>query len=365
MSLTFLTVFVVSFILSIFFTLLIRLFALRLGIVDDPKKASRKIHTKPTPLLGGMGIWISFVIVTGSFFLFTNQFHTGHILQKHVIGVLIGSFLLMVGGWIDDRYQLKSYEQLFFSLSAVLIIIIFGIGIDYVTNPLGGLIYLDTYKSIMFWGYPFTITWISDIFAFFWLLGIMYTIKLLDGLDGLACGISLVGFLVIFLLSLVQGISQLSESILSLSLVGACLGFLMFNFHPAKIFLGEGGSIFLGFMLGTLAIISGGKIATTLLILGIPILDLCWVILRRIFIEKASPFKGDRKHLHHRLLETGLSYRQVVLTYYFLAFLFGITTIFLQSTYKLVALLLLTLVMMILGGCSIWIYHRKKNMKQV
>lgn len=362
MGLTFLTVFVVSFILSLFFTICISKLATHLNIVDDPTKASRKIHQIPTPLLGGIAIWGAFVIVILSFFLFTSQFETGHILQKHVIGVLIGSLFLMVGGWMDDRYQLKSYEQLFFSLSAVFVIILFGIGIDYVTNPFGGLIYLDTYKTSFLWFFPFTITWLSDIFAFFWLLGIMYTIKLLDGLDGLATGISLVGFLVIFLLSVAQGVSQYSESILSLSLVGACLGFLMFNFHPAKIFLGEGGSTFLGFMLGVLAIISGGKIATTLLILGIPILDVCWVILRRIFVEKTSPFRGDRKHLHHRLLDTGLRYRQVVLTYYFLAFLFGITTIFLQSTYKLVALLLLTIVMIILGGCSIWIYHKKKQL---
>jgi UDP-GlcNAc:undecaprenyl-phosphate GlcNAc-1-phosphate transferase len=139
---------------------------------------------------------------------------------------------------------------------------------------------------------------------------------------------------------------------------GCALGFLIWNFYPAKIFLGEGGSTFLGFMLGVLAIISGAKIATTLLIMGIPILDVLWVIIRRIFKEKKSPFLADKKHLHFRLLDAGLNQRQAVLFLYLLTLLFGASAIFQKTLGKLVTLGILIIVMMFLGW---WVIKRYKK----
>jgi UDP-N-acetylmuramyl pentapeptide phosphotransferase/UDP-N-acetylglucosamine-1-phosphate transferase len=174
---------------------------------------------------------------------------------------------------------------------------------------------------------------------------VIYAMKFLDGLDGLATGISSIGTLMIFLLSLTAAYFQPDVALLSTVVLGAMFGFLVFNFHPAAIFLGEGGSTFVGFLVGILAVISGGKLATALLVIGIPLADVAFVVIRR---WKRGGFKtifsGDREHLHHKLLETGLSERGVVFCYYALAGGFGVLTLFLQSREKLIALGLLILV---------------------
>jgi len=151
---------------------------------------------------------------------------------------------------------------------------------------------------------------------------------------------------------------QPETALLCIILAGVALGFLIFNFHPAKIFLGEGGSTFLGFTLGTLAIISGGKIATALLCMGIPILDVIWVVSRRL-ITKKSPFLGDKKHLHFRLLDIGFSHRQTVLFLWFMSACFGITALFLKSRGKLIALGVLAFIMIVLALILVWLYRRK------
>ena len=189
----------------------------------------------------------------------------------------------------------------------------------------------------------------------------MYTTKLLDGLDGLVSGISAIGAIIIFLLTTMTKYYQPDTALLSLIFSACCIGFLIFNFNPAKIFLGEGGSLFTGFMLGVLSIISGGKIATALLIMGIPILDAAWVILRRIF-EGKSPFKtADRKHLHFRLLDLGMNQKQTVIFMYFLSAGFGISTLFLQSKSKLIALGVLALVMLIIGFVVLKIFKKQNK----
>jgi len=176
----------------------------------------------------------------------------------------------------------------------------------------------------------------------------MYTTKLLDGVDGLVSGVSLIGFVIIFLFTLTSKYYQPDIALASAILGGAILGFLFYNFNPASIFLGEGGSLFLGFALGVMAIISGGKIAIALLVMGIPILDVAWTIVRRFFSGQ-NPFKAaDKKHLHHRLLALGLSQKQTVLVFYFLSASFGALALFLQSRGKLLALGLLLLLMLLL-----------------
>ena len=183
---------------------------------------------------------------------------------------------------------------------------------------------------------------------------------LLDGLDGLVSGIGAIGAIILFIVSLFWDVPQSGTSILALILAGSCLGFLIYNWHPARIFLGESGSVFIGFMLGILAIISGAKIATALLIMGIPLLDVAWIVLRRIFVEHKSPFQGDRKHLHFRLLDVGFSQRQAVLFLYALTLIFGLSSLFLQSQYKIVALGILILVMLILAIALVMVYKKKK-----
>jgi UDP-GlcNAc:undecaprenyl-phosphate GlcNAc-1-phosphate transferase len=193
-------------------------------------------------------------------------------------------------------------------------------------------------------------------------MGTMFTTKLLDGLDGLVSGITTIGAFIIFVLSLTDKTFQPDVALLAIVLAGASLGFLFWNAYPAKIFLGEGGSVWVGFMLGVLAIISGGKIATALLVMGMPILDVVWVILRRIFVDKKSPALGDDKHLHFRLLTAGLTHRKSVITLWGLSALFGVASLFFLTQGKVYLLVALLFVMIVL---AIWSSKRSKLLGSV
>ncbi len=345
MAINYFLALIASFLLSVFFTILVKKIAWKFKILDQPG-GERKIHRRPIPLLGGWAIFIAFFLVLGYLSFFTNLIIGRNILLRYLVGIFIGGLFLMIGGTLDDRFNLKPSRQIIWPILAALGVMISGIGISFITNPLGGILRLDFY-TINWGGYNFFI--LTNLFTFVWLLGIMYTTKFLDGLDGLVSGITAIGSLIIFFLSLAPEVNQTDTAFLAIILVGACLGFLIFNFYPASIFLGEGGSLFTGFMLGILAIIAGGKIATALLILGLPILDVGWVILRRLFWDKKRLGLGDEKHLHFRLIKFGFSQRQAVLFLYFLTTVFGVLALFLQSKEKLIALVVLGLVMVILA----------------
>jgi UDP-GlcNAc:undecaprenyl-phosphate GlcNAc-1-phosphate transferase len=266
----------------------------------------------------------------------------------------------MIGGYLDDRYHLKPSRQICFPISAAVIVVAAGIGISYITNPFGGTIVLDQWALTLFSlnGLPYKLVLFADIFTLVWLLATTYTTKILDGLDGLVSGITVIGGSIICILSLTKEVAQPETAVLAAILAGAALGFLVWNWHPAKIFLGEGGSTWTGFMLGTLAIIAGGKIATALLILGIPALDILWAIGRRVFARK-SAFVSDRGHLHFRLLDAGFSHRQAVLLLYTLTAVFGSVTLVTRGSQKLYALLVLALVMILLTLAVILVYRKK------
>ena len=332
-----------AFIVSIIATFFIRKLAVILKIADFPNRP-RKIHTRSVPLLGGLAIYLTLVVLLIIFYQ-SGMILDGRIGLNHITGIIIGGGLLMLGGYFDDKYNLKPAQQLVWPVLAALVVVLMGFKIDYISNPFGGLIYLGS-------------SLISPLLIFVWLLGMMYTTKFLDGLDGLVSGIAAIGSIILFLVSLFWDVPMSGTSILCLLLAGSSLGFLVWNFHPARIFLGEGGSLFLGFMLGALAIISGAKIATTLLIMGIPILDVVWVILRRVFKERKSVFLADGKHLHFRLLDAGLNHRQAVLFLYLLTAIFGSLAIFQQTVGKLVTLGMLILVMVVLG---LWVVARYKK----
>jgi predicted adenine nucleotide alpha hydrolase (AANH) superfamily ATPase len=188
----------------------------------------------------------------------------------------------------------------------------------------------------------------------------MYTTKLLDGVDGLVSGVSGIGALIIFFFTLTTRYYQPDIAFASIALVGAIAGFLIFNWNPAKIFLGEGGSLLLGYILGVLAIISGGKIAIALLVMGIPVLDVAWTILRRV-LKGQNPFRfADRKHLHHRLLDLGLGQKKTVLIFYAFSLIFGLSGLFLQSRGKFLALLLLLFIMLFIV-IVFWYLDKKKE----
>ncbi len=359
---SYLNIFILSFGLAIVFTWLMAKLARRYKIVDDPRRApERKKQIQPVPLLGGVAIFLAFTLTAA---LSLSHLLGGYLLGKYLVGIIAGGLILVFGGILDDRYNLAPKHQFVFPILASLAIVVAGIGVDYVTNPLGGVINLESIQFTVFtWqGLPYQITLLADLFTICWLLGMMYTTKFLDGLDGLVSGITVIGGLIIFWLSLSKEVWQPETAILALILSGASLGFLLFNWHPAKIYLGEGGSLICGFLLGVLAIISGGKIATALLILGLPIVDAAWVILKRVFWHKKSPFQGDREHLHFRLLDIGFSQPQAVLTIWLGVAVFGIASLFLRGTSKLWALLLLGLISLLISGFIVYRYQRQKRL---
>lgn len=357
-----------SALLALLLTLVVRKAALKLNVVDRPESApERKIQKQPVPMFGGIAIFLSVALVMLFYIIFTDRVLGGYMLAKYLFGILLAAIFLMIGGFLDDRFNLLPAKQALWPILAVLTIIACGMGVSYITSPFGGTWYLNQIQWTLFeWGgLPYKITLLADVFTFIWIMGMMYTTKFLDGLDGLVPGIGAIGAIIIFSLSLAKDVAQPETALLSIIFAGACLGFLFFNFHPARIFLGEGGSLFIGFMLAVLSIISGSKIATALLIMGIPILDVVWVIARRAFFEKKSPFRSaDRKHLHFRLLDIGLSHRQAVIFLYFLSLSFGICALFLKTKEKLIALVILAAVMIGLAIILVIVYKKKHQLEK-
>ncbi len=327
-------------------------------ILDWPDN-KRKLHQRPVPLWGGLALGIGFILCLFLFFKF-GFLLDGRLNINYILALALASFLLVLGGILDDKYHLPPGKQFIWPLLAVAVIVFSNIQVHFVTNPLGGILHLDFWQ-INLAGFVFLP--LALFISFFWLLGMIYTTKFLDGLDGLVSGMTGLGAIFIFFVSLVWDIPNSGTSVLALIVAGLMFGFLIWNFFPAKIFLGEAGSTLAGLWLGVLAIISGGKIATALLVMGLPILDVVWVIVRRIFWDRTSPTTADRKHLHFRLLDVGFSHRQAVLFLYLLATLFGSVALFQNSRGKLILFLVLLFVMVIIGSILVLVY-KKKNVKK-
>lgn len=345
------TYFFAAFFIAVLFTVGTKFLAQRWRIMDKPD-GGRKKHGRSVPLLGGTAIFLAFWLTAGYVAFFTDLLGR-NLKPEHLIGVFLGSAVLIIVGFLDDKRGLSARTRLLAASGAVALALLSGVGIDKITNPFGGIWYLDFWSlSLGAWG---TILWLADALVFFWILGMTYTVKILDGLDGLATGIAAIGALVVYAVASGARWHQPDMALVALIFAGACLGFLLFNFHPARIFLGEGGGLFLGYMLGVLSVISGGKIATALLVMAVPILDLARVIMVRV-ARGQSVFAGDREHLHFWLLTRGLSERGAVLILYAVALAFGGSALFLQSAQKLFALMFLLIVM---GALAVFISQKR------
>ncbi len=309
----------------------------------------RDIHKTAVPRLGGAALIIVFWLVV---FLDKNL-----VIDKPLWGLLIGSAVILVFGIWDDLKQLSPKIQLAIQVLASLVIIGAGVSVDYVRNPLGGMIRLDQWQlAIGDW----QLAVLGSLFIILWLVLIMNVVNWLDGLDGLASGVSLIGFVVIILLSISPLINQPPIGILAAILVGGLLGFLIFNFPRKKgsiIFLGTSGSMFLGFMLGSSSIYSGSKVATAFLVLGVAILDALWVIWHR-FKSGVPIYKADQRHLHHKLLRLGFGQRQIVLLYLAISVAFGAIALISNTQGKLLAFLGLCAIMGLLIFTSKKLYVR-------
>mgnify|MGYP001612559717 CR=1 FL=1 len=347
-NLIYLLAIISSFFLTLILTPFIKGLALKYNITDKPG-ADRKIHHKPIPLLGGLAIFISTSMVI-FVFRWLELANFSQIPDKFLISVFLAGLILMVGGFLDDRYNLRPGQQIIFPIIAVVLVLVSGIQITYITNPIGNASNAIIYLSPV----------IGLTLSFLWLMGMMYTTKFLDGLDGLVASMAIIAALIIFLIGLDWDVARSATGVWALALIGAAAAFLIFNWHPAKVFLGEGGSIWLGFILGVLSIITGSKIATTLLVVGIPALDVLWVVIRRA-VKHESPFShADKKHLHYQLLNLGFSHRGAVFFLCLIALTFGSLGIFTNSRGKLTGLVFLFILMMILA-LAIYLKSRRNE----
>lgn len=349
-----------GFFLSIILTYFVIKIAKKLNIVDVPR--DRHQHEKVTPLMGGLAIGLSLLIIISLYFIFNNGIPGGYIKDKRLIGLIIGVVILLIGGVLDDKFNLKPKYQILFPILAIIAVISSGVGVNYITNPFGGLIRIDQIQIHLFtiFGIPAFLNLFADTLTFCWLLGTTYTTKFLDGVDGLVSGITAIGALVLGFLCLGDVVHQLDTAIICFIISGCYLGFLTFNFYPAKIFLGESGSTLAGFLLGTLAIIAGGKIAITLLILAVPILDTFIVILSRIS-NGSSPFIGDRRHLHFKLKKLGLNDRQITLILYVITIFFGGIGLMSQTKEKMISLSILSISSILM---IIWVDRKTKKIDE-
>lgn len=306
---TFALVFVAAFVTALVLTPLTIRLARRLNWLDQP--SDRHAHASPTPRIGGVPLGIALLVGLGLTLAYPRA--DPHELGR-VIGLALGVLVVMNVGTLDDLRELKPLPLFAMEFAVALIAIASGVVVNEVSSPLdGSRIVLPPLIAI-----AFTVLWI---------VAMMNTLNFLDGLDGLVGGVAVIASVILLLHNL--RLEQYSIALLPLALIGATLAFLIFNFPPARIFLGAGAYV-LGFALAVLAIIGGAKVATALLALAIPILDVAWQIFARVRAGR-SPFAGDRGHLHHRLYDSGFSMRAIVLLYYLLTATFGALALILPN----------------------------------
>lgn len=321
--------FIVALLTSLLLTPQIKKWALAHNIVAMP--GERKIHKQPVAYLGGVAIFLGFLIPAIAFLPVSRRF----------VSLIIGVSLLVVVGVLDDMKPINPWIKLGWQLLAAGVVLAGGIGIQGITNPFGGVIDLSAGRFAVG---PYHITPIGNLLTVLWIVGMVNVVNFMDGLDGLAAGVSAISALVLFFLAIGPTVKQPEVAILAIITVGAALGFLPYNFFPAKIFMGDGGAYFLGTVLALLSIYSGGKLATAGLVLGFAIFDGVWAVVRRLW-AKRSPFSPDRHHIHHLLLDAGLSQRAAVLTLYAVSAAFGVLALLGNTQVKAIGFVILLLVM--------------------
>jgi UDP-GlcNAc:undecaprenyl-phosphate GlcNAc-1-phosphate transferase len=330
----------------------------KFGLIDDPKlhKHPAIIHTKAIPRGGGLPLFIG-VFLTGLFFLPINP---------TTIAIFFAAFLMLSVGLIDDKLNSQSkdvspYLRFFVNILTAIIVVASGVSIHFITSPFGGVFHLDTIKlSLPFLPFSFLL---SDIISVLWLIWVMNMLNWSKGVDGQMPGIVAISAIVIGILSLklnplIHGGSIDAE--LSFIIAGAAVGFLFFNFYPAKIFPGYGAtSLYL--LLGVASILTSAKLATAILVMGVPTVDAIFIIIRRLLAKK-SPFLGDNKHLHHILLKLGYNQRQIALFYWAISGILGLLSFLLESRSKVFAIIM---VVAITGGALLFLHMitKRKNEK--
>lgn len=289
---------------------------------SDSRRSDRHLHKIGTLRFGGIAIILSFIAVL----VFDNHLVIG----QSLLAVILASIAILVFGTFDDVRQLSWKVQLFFQVFIVVLVYVAGVKLSYVTNPFGGIFLLENF----FW------QGIGLIFSVAWIVFLMNAMNWIDGVDGASSGMTLIGAVTVFFLSLRPEVNQPPVAIICAAFVGAILAFLFLNFYPAKILAGTSGSMFMGFILGVVAIFAGAKIATTLLVLVVPIIDAIWVIGRRMKAGD-SIFKPDKRHLHFRLLEIGWSVKKICFFCYLITALVALVALNTRAIGKTLTLLII------------------------
>jgi UDP-GlcNAc:undecaprenyl-phosphate GlcNAc-1-phosphate transferase len=306
-------------------TPLVRRLAVRFDAVDLP--GHRRVNTSPVPRGGGVAVAAAFIVVTLGLVAFNAVVPfmsvPSSIDGRDLLGLLLGGALAAAFGVIDDALDLRARWQFGGQFGLALFAIFCGFVVDFINNPFGsGLLHFV--GPIAF---GFTVLWIA---------GMINSINFIDGLDGLSSGIGLIAALTLGIISLTTQVGQSFVAVLCFALAGSLLGFLRWNFHPASIFIGTSGVMFIGYTLALLSILGTAKVAVAMLVLGVPIIDAFWIIVRRV-AQGRSPFSPDRGHLHHRLLDIGLSHRQTVLLIYAICIGLGALAMLLSGATQLYA----------------------------
>lgn len=293
----------ISLVVVLFLTPWVRVFAKRFGIVAHP--GGRRVHARATPMLGGVAMYIGFIVA-----VVIAVLYDGHLaFDKKTIGILIGGTFVAIMGVIDDKYELPGWVQALTIVLSGVILVLADVRVHHVTNPFKGG------HMMMLPGY------VSIIITVVWVLIVTKAVDCMDGLDGLAAGISGIAAATLMLMALSGGKKFGISAIMAAALLGTTIGFLRLNYPPAKIFMGTVGAQFLGFMLAGISIAGAFKLATLfamavpVLVLGVPLFDTSFVVIRRIFAGRKI-HEADTSHLHHRLVDKGLSHRQVIWAIY-------------------------------------------------
>lgn len=323
-------------------------FARRFRLVDDPRRRPHPAHTHQgtIPRAGGLVLFLG-ILIPGLIFLpFT----------KSMVGIMMAAGLTMLIGLWDDRRDLSPYSRFIGNIVTAAIVVAGGVGVPFITNPLDGVIHLDTWRiTFSFFGTHSILVW-ADIFAIAWLVWTMNIVGWSSGVDGQMPGFVAITAVILGFSSLRFSAHDLTQTVvatLAFITAGSFLGFLPWNFYPQKIMPGYGGKTLGGLMIATLAILSGNKVGSALLVLAVPTLDAFYTLFRRT-VNKKSPFRADRSHLHHRLLDLGWGKRRIALFYWGVSALLGLVTLTFNREQKIFVFVAVSVV---IGGALVWLTY--------
>ncbi|MBS6215507.1 MAG: undecaprenyl/decaprenyl-phosphate alpha-N-acetylglucosaminyl 1-phosphate transferase [Clostridiales bacterium] len=335
---------ITAFLVALITTPIVKSLARKWGAVDVPKDG-RRMHDHPIPRMGGLAIFLGFLLSVILFIPFVQPDGLGFQLK----GMLLGAVIIVVLGILDDIYALPALPKLIVQIVAAVIAVWSGNVIETISNP-------NIFSNDLYW----ELGWLSIPVTVIWIVAVTNAVNLIDGLDGLACGVSTISSMTVLVIALT--VAEPTVAVLMACLAGGCIGFLPYNTNPAKIFMGDTGSTFLGYVLAVVSIQGLFKYYTLIsfvvpfLMLGLPIFDTCFAFIRRI-AHGQSPMHADRSHIHHRLIDMGLNQKQAVAVLYVISAILGLSAVVLTTIGSLRAMLLL-FAMCIAGSMSIMLVLR-------